>query len=135
MSGRTVLAAVIFGALLLLAPGGGASAHPGHVHAAPPQNAAAPAAAKDGVDATRRAVPRAELKAQTSGPADAPLDQGCADRGCCGSGHCSSCLHALAPIAWSGFGSPADMRLHYPDTGPPSALAREGPPRPPKSFA
>jgi hypothetical protein len=135
MSRRTILAiaAAILGALVLFAPAG-AVAHSGHGHMVAPKNAAVPVAAKDNATTQVRPV-RAELRAQNPASATHDTDTICADRGCCGSGHCTGSGNALAPAAWAGFGPPASVRLFDPDSTPPSALAREGPPRPPKSIA
>jgi hypothetical protein len=41
----------------------------------------------------------------------------------------------IAPAAWSSFRLPANAVPVNPDVAQPAGLAREGPPRPPKTFA
>ena len=131
MSGRTLTSAFIALAALLLvalAPTGafahGSVAHP---HAVKPVS---DAAAK-----TVAAVePPAELRAQRQMLPEPAADDDCGPN-CCGAGHCAGCVTALAPMAWTCLRLSSDAALVNPDTALPASLAREGPARPPKSFA
>jgi len=130
-----VLTAALGALLFAMLVSGGASAHPGHAHSAHAHPVTAHAKAPL---ATRGPAPvaafGAELKTHIPAPADhhAPLD--CSDRGCCSNGHCAGCCNALAPAAFAVFGPPQSVRLGNPDSTRPTALVREGPPRPPKSL-
>jgi hypothetical protein len=132
-SWRRMVSAAAFGGLLLamLAPGT-ASAHPGHAHAVTAKHATAPLAAKDG--AAPAGTVRAELKAHRPAPSGHHVAVDCLDRGCCSSGNCAGCCNALAPAIFAVYGPPQSVRLGNPDSAPPAALVREGPPRPPKSL-
>jgi hypothetical protein len=133
-SWRRIVSAAAFGALhfAMLAPGA-ASAHPGHAHPVAAKHAAAPLAAKDG--AASAGIVRAELKAHIPGPTGRHVALDCLDPGCCCSnGHCAGCCNALAPAAFAVFGPPQSVRLGNPDSTRPTALVREGPPRPPTSL-
>ncbi|MFZ5690846.1 MAG: hypothetical protein ACOY5F_06285 [Pseudomonadota bacterium] len=134
MSIRTLAPAVMALAALLLvalAPTG-AAAHGGaphaHAHSIPH------AGASDAIKGAATAAP-AELRAQAPVPADHQAGTDCGDRGCCSAGHCSGCATAIAPASWTCLRLDSNVRLLSPDTVQPSSLAREGPPRPPKSFA
>jgi hypothetical protein len=120
--------------LVALAPTG-AAAHGKvpHAHAA---KHAGDIAAESGVARASRvviAIP-AELRAQAPLPGDHQADADC-ERGCCNAGHCSGCGTALAPATWACLRLPSDTVLLTPDASLPASLAREGPARPPKSFA
>lgn len=136
-----VVAAIAAMLLVVLAPTG-AAAHAGHAHMtahahmtghAPVAPQKIPVAAvKD--DATPPAT-RAELKAQTPVPAGTSFEWSCGDRGCCGNGHCSACGNAIAPACAIDLALSIGAALPSHNAALPSALADEGPPRPPKTFA
>jgi hypothetical protein len=129
---RTIsaLAAALATLLFVIVMPTGAAAHAGHVHAAPAKHASGAVA----VDKTANTVP-VELRTHIPASADHPADTVCSDRGCCSNGHCSGYGGVLAPAAWAGFGPLAAMHLMDCGTSLPSALAREGPARPPRPFA
>lgn len=141
MSIRTVaLAVMALAALLLvaLAPTG-AAAHAGHTHAhnhVHAETAAKAGGAVAGVDrnAVRSAALAAEVRAYTPSSVDHQTDSDCGDRGCCANGHCAACGMVIAPAAWACFRLPAGAVRVNPDAAQPTGLAREGPPRPPKTF-
>jgi hypothetical protein len=116
--------------LVALAPTG-ATAHGGipHAHTHAVTHSGPEVAAKD--FAVR--VP-AEVRNQAALPAHPQSGGDCGDRGCCTAGHCSGCATAIAPASWSDLRRTTNILLRNPDTTQPASLAREGPPRPPKSF-
>lgn len=135
MSIRTIASAVMaLGALILvaLAPTG-AVAHGSVPHA----HAAKQTAKQTGQAlATTDAVIKVQAEVRTQAPlsADHQAESDC-ERGCCSAGHCSGCGTAIAPAAWTCLRLTADALVLSPDASPPAGLAREGPARPPKSFA
>jgi hypothetical protein len=135
MSLRTIPATIlaIVGALLVLAPAG-AAAHSSHAHPAVPKHATASAALKGSANSAHVGAMRAEIRAQSPAVLDHQTDFDCGDRGCCSNGHCTACGNAIAPGSWAAFEMPAGARLLVCNSSPPSALAREGPKRPPKAF-
>jgi hypothetical protein len=122
-----------FGVLSLVAfAPSSAQAHAGHSHAS--------------VDARQVQTPRVdakvnvasqtvvELRMQAASAAHHHGIGGCADRDCCGNGHCSACCNALSPAFVSEFSPPAKApRLTF-DAATPPGLSAEGPPRPPRSL-
>lgn len=127
----TAVLAVIAAALMVLSPTG-AAAHGGHVHVHAAPQGIPVAAVKDA--APSRAIP-AEMRAQNPAPGDVSFDWTCADRGCCGNGHCWACGNAIAPSCLIDFALAIGAALPSHNAVTPSALADEGPPRPPKTFA
>lgn len=141
MSIRTIASAVMALAALLLvafAPSG-AAAHAGHthshnhVHAETAAKAGGAVAATDR-DSVRSAALAAEVRAYAPASIDSQADSHCGDRGCCANGHCAACGMVIAPVAWACFRLPAGAVRVNPDATQPAGLAREGPPRPPKTF-
>ena len=129
VSSRLLAIIAAFGALLLVALGtSSAQAHVGHSHASieAQQNAA---------KANSVATVAAEARMHISSTTHQHDNDNCADRGCCGNGHCSACCSVLAPASFVQFGSPADASPLIFDAETPPGLATDGPPRPPKFFA
>jgi hypothetical protein len=119
--------AIVFSLLLTALVPTGAAAHAGHLHPAPK------AAAVNDVATPQRI--QAELKSWAFVPGEAVTDRACEERGCCSNGHCSGCCTVLAPSSSAEFGRLSGVSLPLENFAPPSGLAREGPPRPPKSIA
>jgi hypothetical protein len=123
--------------LIALAPSAalahaGHGAHAGHNHSAQSQADTAKADIAKPAPAGERTVQ--ELYSADIVVPHAQHDQGCGDRGCCGSGHCAGCVTALAPSSLAEFCSVAtSLRLTF-DAAVPPGLGTSGPPRPPKSF-
>jgi hypothetical protein len=110
-----------------------ALAHAGHSHASvnAQQSQAARADAK--VNTASRTVVEARMHAPSTTHHHGV--DGCADRDCCGNGHCSACCNALSPAFVTEFSPPAKApRLTF-DAAMPPGLGTDGPPRPPRSFA
>ena len=137
MSLRTIIsaAAVVLAMLLVpLAPTGAAAhgIHAGHSHAMPVKHGGASSM----TDKSRLPADAiSEVRTHVPVSADHPVDTDCGDRGCCSNGHCSGCSTAMTPGAWTCFRLAANILLLNPNASPPVGLAREGPPRPPKSLA
>lgn len=128
---RTILSAVlaVLVALLMvvLAPTG-AAAHGkrAHVHTTASKTIGA---------AERGFAALAEIGPHRPASADYETDIDCSDRGCCSNGQCSGCGTALAPAAFTNLGFLVNELPLNSDSAPPSGLARDGPPQPPKFFA
>ena len=131
MSVRIVYSAFMaLAALVLVASSSGVAIAHGavpHVHAAKHAGASAMVkkAAAPAMSELRTAIPSADHD---------PVQHNCPNRGCCSVGHCSGGGTALAPVPWlcpQTFSNAAQLG---PDAVAPAGLAREGPPRPPKSF-
>lgn len=143
MSIRTTISAIAVALALLVLWPAGASAHTGHTHAhaghahAGHANMAlkSTAAASVAEDAEMPSGTHAELRAQMSALGDASVHWHGANSGCCPSGHCSGCINVIAPLSGTDFNLLVGVSLPLHDLTTPSALAREGPPRPPKSLA
>jgi hypothetical protein len=132
MAIRAVISALFAVAALLLvalAPTV-AAAHGGVPHAHAAEHVSDSSMAKDA--AVRQPT---ELRAQPPASQDGPAATKCDGRGCCSAGHCSGCGTVLAPGGWTCLYLPSELLLLSPDTTRPASLAREGPPRPPKSPA
>jgi len=133
MSLRTAISAfaIALAAFLVvaLAPTG-ASAHGSAPHPHAAKYVSDSAVTRDAATAAP-----AELRAQAPLSSDYQGNVDCGERGCCSAGHCSGCGPALAPGVWTCLRLPSDLALPNPDASLPASLAREGPPRPPKSFA
>ena len=119
-----------------------AFAHPGHTHSRNSQTAhfhqgmpaqGASAVAKWSARPANGVAVQVEVSAP--GPA-AGLGGGldCGVAGCCGFVHCSSCGTAIPAVVWSGFRLATGKLVMNPDGLPPSSIAGESPPRPPRSF-
>jgi hypothetical protein len=85
-------------------------------------------------DSVRSAPRAAEVRSSTPVSVDHHADNHCGDRGCCVNGHCAACGMVIAPAAWTCHRLPGTAVGLNPDVTQPASLAREGPPRPPKSF-
>jgi hypothetical protein len=109
-----------------------ALAHAGHSHASVNERqSAAPEVAK--VNIVKKAIIEARMHAPSATHHHGI--SGCADRDCCGNGHCSACCNALSPAFVTEFSPPAKApRLTF-DAATPPGLGTDGPPRPPRSFA
>jgi hypothetical protein len=108
-------------------------AHAGHSHASvDAQQSQAPAVHAKVSTASRTVV---ELRMHAPSATHHHEIGDCADRGCCGNGHCSPCCNALLPVFVTEFIPRAKVpRLSF-DAATPPGLATDGPPRPPRSFA
>jgi hypothetical protein len=131
MSFRTTISALAAALTVLLLAAlvpTSAAAHGGtpHVHAAK----AVGAVLADRTSGARTA----EIRATVPALPDPDPRTDCADRGCCGAGHCAGCATALAPAMWASLQMPSAVILLSPDATRPASLAREGPARPPKSI-
>ena len=119
-----------FATLLLVVLGtSSAQAHVGHSHFS--------------IQTQQAEAPKADAAIQSAAEARvfAPLathlhgNDSCADRGCCGNGHCSGCCSVLVPGSFVQFGLPAGTSPLIFDAATPPGLATDGPPRPPRFFA
>jgi hypothetical protein len=119
-----------FATLLLVAlAASGAQAHAGHSHA----SVAAQQPEAQNTYAARPTV--VEMRVHVPSAAHVHDVDNCADRGCCGNGHCSACCSVLVPASLVQFGSTADASPLIFDAETPPGLATDGPPRPPRFFA
>jgi hypothetical protein len=120
--------------LIALAPSAALAhvGHAGHHHVAQSQADTVKADIAKPAPAGERTVQ--ELYSADIAVPHAQHDQGCGDRGCCGSGHCAGCVTALAPSSLAEFSPLAtSLRLTF-DADLPPGLGTSGPPRPPRSF-